>query len=45
VEGSASMCNLSDTDGGAKEKCSRPGGLLEVHTAGWVNFVCIWWWV
>jgi hypothetical protein len=34
------MCNLSNTEGGVKEKCIRPGD-LEVHTAGWVNFVCI----
>jgi hypothetical protein len=45
VEGRVSMCNLSGTEGGAKEKCRRPGGGREVHTAGWVNFVCIWCWV
>jgi hypothetical protein len=27
VEGTVSMCNLSGTEGGAKEKCSRPGGV------------------
>jgi hypothetical protein len=41
MEGTVSVCNLSDREGGVKEKCSRPGGLLEVHAAGWVIFVCI----
>jgi hypothetical protein len=38
MEGTVSVCNLSDTKGGVKEKFSRPWGAdLEVHTAGWVN--------
>ena len=34
------MCNLSDTEGGAKKNAVGLGG-LEIHTLGWVNFVCI----
>jgi len=26
MEGTVSVCNLCDTEGGTKEKCSRPGG-------------------
>jgi hypothetical protein len=43
VEGTVSMCNLSGTEGEAKEKEVQLWG-LEVHTSGWVKFV-YWCWV
>jgi hypothetical protein len=42
MEGTVSMCNLSDTDGGGKEVCGRScggGGGVGVHTVGWVIFI------
>jgi len=35
------MCKFSGTEFGMKKNAIVLGGVM-VHTAGWVNFVCIW---
>ena len=37
------MCNVSSTEGGGKKAVGLGG--KEVHTFGWINFVCIGCWV
>ena len=41
MKGTVSLCSLSDKEGGVKEKCSRLGGGMEIHSSGLVNFVCV----
>jgi len=40
VKGIVNMCNLFGIEGGGKQK-SVVLWVLEIHTAGWVNFVRI----
>ena len=40
MEGTVSMCNLCDTEGGAKVKCSGPGGVWRsILLVGLILFV------